>query len=248
MDEKEKFKHLYHRQLVESLFDDYAETFEDHLVESLGYRGPEAIREVVGRLTPAESDGMFGTVVDLGCGTGLCGAVVRGVARRLVGVDISSGMAEVARQKGRDGQAGSPGELYDELVVRDAAAACQAMPEGSADLVIAGDMFIYVWDMSRMLAAVARILRPTGTFIFTTERMEEGETEEGWVERVSERFAHSQSFISRALADAGLQLTACEASDLRGDGVSADGERAFVPGDLYVVCRLQSETAVSEIV
>lgn len=243
----DKFQHLYHRQLVESLFDDYAETFEDHLVQSLGYRGPQAMRAVVDRLAASESDGMFDTVVDLGCGTGLCGAVVRDVARKLVGVDISSGMVEVAREKGRDGQAGSAGQLYDELMVRDAAAALQAMPEESADLVIAGDMFIYVWSTSLILSAVARVLRPTGTCVFTTERMEDGETEEGWVERVSERFAHSRSFIARACADAGLELTSCEASDLRQDGLGGDGQAKYVPGDLYVVRRLQLETPASEV-
>ena len=45
-------------------------------------------------------------VLDAGCGTGLCGPLVAPYARRLVGVDLSRGMLEQAREK----------NVYDELV------------------------------------------------------------------------------------------------------------------------------------
>ena len=92
---------------VRRLFDQHAPEFDQALVERLDYRGPElllgAVRAVAGT-TPR-----FGSVLDLGCGTGLAGAAFRPFCDWLVGVDISPGMIEQARGKG----------LYDRLVVGD---------------------------------------------------------------------------------------------------------------------------------
>ena len=49
-------------------------------------------------------------VLELGCGTGLCAALFRSAAARLVGVDVSARMLERARARG----------LYDELLLGDA--------------------------------------------------------------------------------------------------------------------------------
>jgi SAM-dependent methyltransferase len=49
-------------------------------------------------------------VLELGCGTGLCAALFRPAAARLVGVDVSARMLERARARG----------LYDELLLGDA--------------------------------------------------------------------------------------------------------------------------------
>src|SRR3954469_556451 len=75
---------------VRRLFDQHAPEFDRALVERLDYRGPqlllEAARAHVG-LPPK-----FGSVLDLGCGTGLSGAAFRPYCDWLTGVDISPGM------------------------------------------------------------------------------------------------------------------------------------------------------------
>ena len=45
-------------------------------------------------------------ILDVGCGTGLCGALLSPYARRLVGVDLSDRMLDQARER----------NIYDELV------------------------------------------------------------------------------------------------------------------------------------
>jgi len=72
--------------------------------------------------------------VDLGCGTGLCGVWLRGRAARLVGVDLSARMLEIAAAR-RD-EAGQP--LYDQVVQEDVGVALAAMR--NIELVVAADV------------------------------------------------------------------------------------------------------------
>src|SRR6185503_17156267 len=73
---------------VKDLFDSYADRFDDELVEWLHYRTPELLEQLVLRNPPpAPLD-----ILDLGCGTGLCGPLLRPIARRLTGVDLSPNM------------------------------------------------------------------------------------------------------------------------------------------------------------
>src|SRR5262245_33223444 len=74
---------------VERTFDDFAASFESKL-ERLSYRAPALVAAML------DDDGLERSqrldVLDAGCGTGLCGAMVAPFARRLVGVDLSQGM------------------------------------------------------------------------------------------------------------------------------------------------------------
>lgn len=213
-------KALLHRQAVEELYDDYAETFEEHLVGKLDYRGPDIIAGLVERFAVLQGLGDVSVIMDLGCGTGLCGSRVRRFTPRLVGIDVSEGMLELARAKGTDGRVGGPGQLYDELLAMDAVVGLAKQPLGSVDHIIAGDVFIYVWSVERLLQACAAALRQNGTLIFTTERMEEGECEKGWIKRESERFAHSRTFITKLCEQQGFKLEHCERVSLRREAQS----------------------------
>src|SRR4029077_18883888 len=91
---------------VRTLFDQYAPRF-DRALEDLGYRAPALLRDAV-----TAHGTRFGTMLDLGCGTGLAGAALRPQVDWLVGVDLSPKMIEEARRKG----------VYDRLAVGDIAA------------------------------------------------------------------------------------------------------------------------------
>ncbi len=66
------------RAYVEALFDQYAATFDRHLVEKLAYRGPQILVDAVERAAPGQ---IFAHMLDLGCGAGLAGAAFRPRAR-----------------------------------------------------------------------------------------------------------------------------------------------------------------------
>ena len=169
------------RRYVEALFDDYAADFQSHVVEELGYRGFEVL------LKPLLDTGKrYRHVLDLGCGTGLCGPLIAPQADIIDGVDVSSAMLEEARKLG----------VYRELIHADLGeflAATALRP----DLILAADVFIYVGDLAAVFRSVRRILEPGGCLAFTVELAREGQD----IQLLpSLRYAHSEAYIRR-LAD-----------------------------------------------
>ncbi|MFT3687998.1 methyltransferase domain-containing protein [Paenirhodobacter sp.] len=165
---------------VEALFDQYAGRFEDSLVGALGYRAPQRLR--------AGLPGRFGRALDLGCGTGLMGAELRPAVDWLEGWDIS---AEMLREAGAKG-------IYDRLEKRDLSAppACA----GAWDLITAADVFSYLGALEGIIGWAAVALRPAGRLAFTVERHDGT----GYVLRDSRRYAHSEVYVRKLLADHGF--------------------------------------------
>ncbi|HEX2878514.1 MAG TPA: tetratricopeptide repeat protein, partial [Polyangiaceae bacterium] len=85
---------------VQSTFDSFAASFDEQLA-AVEYRGPELISQAIAGMasTGAATTGIS-SILDAGCGTGLCGKVLRPAAAKLTGVDISSKMLERARELG----------------------------------------------------------------------------------------------------------------------------------------------------
>ena len=79
---------------VRTTFDNFAPGFDSHLRE-LRYRMPEEIARLLGARATEVLD-----ILDLGCGTGLCGVALRNQKRRLVGVDLSPKMLHYAADRG----------------------------------------------------------------------------------------------------------------------------------------------------
>jgi predicted TPR repeat methyltransferase len=187
---------------VRALFDEYALKFEGHLVGELKYSVPWDLKEAVVRLRPGAKEL---DILDLGCGTGLCGELFRGMAREMTGVDISLKMVEVARGRKAEGRA-----CYD-AVWHGHITEALARFEGAMDVILAADVFIYVGGLEEVMPAAARALRAGGLFAFSLERHDG----EGFVLR--HRFAHSMSYVERVAREAGLTVRVKEACHLRND-------------------------------
>jgi predicted TPR repeat methyltransferase len=200
------------RAYVAELFDTYADAFDSHLVHQLRY---EAHRRLVEGLL-AHAPGPYDSALDLGCGTGLCGPLVRPIARRLAGVDVSEGMLAKARALG----------AYDRLEHGDLVEVL-GRPEERHDLVLAADVFIYVGDLApvfeRLRAVMAR-----GVFCFSAELLEEG----GGDYRLlpSLRYAHSAAYLLRLARQHGFEAIASERAAVR------EEQREAIEG-LYVYLR-----------
>lgn len=145
------------QNLVVELFDRYAEKFDAELVESLKYGGPGHLRDAVERVLGPRAGAL--DILDAGCGTGLCGAAFKPFARRIDGIDLSPGMIAKAREKA----------IYAELTVGEVTETLSRM-RARYDLVIAGDVLMYIGDIAPLLTAVRGVLRSTGHFAFTIER------------------------------------------------------------------------------
>ena len=189
---------------VEALFDQYAGNFDAALVEKLGYRVPELLDGAI----RAQRD-RFDHAIDLGCGTGLMGARLRPIAGFLEGYDISAAMLRKAEAK----------RIYDKLAKADLQS-IRLAPE-SADLVTAADVFMYVGALDGVFATVAAALKAGGLFAFSVEAHA---GPEDVVLRASRRYAHSEAYLRRLLAEAGLSVVSLERADIRMDrGAAIEG-------------------------
>jgi len=194
--------------LVAGLFDFYAARFETDLVQNLKYQGPRLLHDaVLGVLgTPARPL----DILDIGCGTGLCGVAFRPLARRLDGIDLSPRMLALASEKG----------IYTTLTQGEIAATLAGLAP-TYDLVIAGDVVIYIGDLAPLCAAVARALRPGGLFALTTEKGDG----EGYALVSSGHYRHGPGYVRAVAARTGFVVR--HASDCvirfeKGDGTAGE--------------------------
>lgn len=198
-------------EYVRELFDKYAHKFDQHLTQGLEYRTPTLLDRLLRQVLSSGSTAGGGmAVLDLGCGTGLCGPLLRDLAARLVGIDLSPGMIEKAHEKA----------VYDELAVADAVATLEAAPQ-TYDLVIAADVFPYIGRVDEVFRACRGALRNDGLFAFSTEADESIDT---YVLRPTNRYAHAAAYLRQEAARAGFVEAGFESVVLRKDrGKPVDG-------------------------
>jgi predicted TPR repeat methyltransferase len=169
------------RAYVQNLFDQYAHDFEQHLVGQLGYCGHSVLVEQL----PPNCPTRFPSVLDLGCGTGLCAPLLRLKSERLFGVDLSPAMIEKSRQT----------KLYDVLTVNDVRDYL-AHEVTKFDFVVAADVLIYVGELERLFTLLSQRMVAGGWFAFTVENSIDGSDVQLFT---SLRYGHSADYI-RALA------------------------------------------------
>jgi predicted TPR repeat methyltransferase len=156
------------------------------------------------------------SALDLGCGTGLCGPLVKAIADRVDGVDLSAAMLDKARALG----------AYDRLEQAELVEHLERT-ERRHDLVLAADVFIYVGALESVFSGVQRVLQPGGIFCFSVEQAAD---EVDFELRTSLRYAHSQRYLRRLAAQAGFEMMRLHAQPIRED------QRRSIAG-LYVYMR-----------
>ncbi|MGB5232635.1 MAG: tetratricopeptide repeat protein [Desulfoprunum sp.] len=188
-------------EYVRTVFNGYADGFDDSLVQGLGYRVPEGLRRGVGLL--AGADRTFAHLLDLGCGTGLVGAAFADICRCLTGVDLAEAMIIRTRSK----------QLYQHLLV-DGIIPFLGATDGRYDLVTLADVLIYLGDPEPMLAAVHRKTTDDALLCFSIET---AETPTYRLQSTG-RFAHCPDFIGRLAAGTGWTVRHREVVQLRREG------------------------------
>ena len=187
------------RAYVQALFDDYADGFDQHLLDVLGY---QAHRQLVTPLAGLQAE-PFDSALDLGCGTGLCGPLLRPIVRHLEGIDLSQPMLDQAAARG----------VYDRLLQADLAQHLRDTP-ARHDLVVAADVFIYVGDLDEVFSGVRRVLLPGGVFCFSVEQSADDRP----VALTAQlRYAHSLAYLEGLAGRHGLRLLRSAAEPIRRD-------------------------------
>ncbi len=187
------------RQCVQGLFDDYAAGFDAHLVGTLKYQGHTVLVENLRAL----GERRFRCALDLGCGTGLCGPLLRPLVERLVGIDLSPNMLDRARALA----------AYDALLHAEIGEYLCSTDE-RYDLVVAADVFIYVGDLEPVFAGVQRVMEPRGVFCFSAERPERDEDLEL---KPTLRYGQSERYVRELARRHGFDITAFVHRPLRED-------------------------------
>jgi predicted TPR repeat methyltransferase len=197
---------------VRRLFDQYAGRYDAALTEHLHYRGPTLLHDAVEIVMQAAGRPLrFGSMLDLGCGTGLGGAAFRPVVDWLVGVDLSPAMIAQATAKG----------LYDRLATNNLAdfLAGEIAEKGAYHLVLAADVFVYVNDLAPILAQIAQILAPDALLAFTVE----SHSGDGIKLLPTLRYAYGEAYLRGALDKSSLTpLHLAEASVRSEKGAPVD--------------------------
>ena len=121
------------REYFEELFDQFAEGYEETLAK-INYNLPKIIASKLGSVE--------GTIVDLGCGSGLIGKELKSDKNFIIGIDLSQKMLDLAKKTGR----------YGELIKGDIVKFLNERKFSEAT-IIAADVFCYFGDLAPVIEA-----------------------------------------------------------------------------------------------
>jgi predicted TPR repeat methyltransferase len=166
-----------------ALFDGYADRYDAHLTQSLHYQVPQLLWQMVKQV---KADADHTHILDLGCGTGLCGELFKTAANAITGVDLSTNMLAKAAKK----------NIYQQLIQSDIVTFLTRQQAEQYDLIIVGDVLVYLGDLTHFFASVACRLKSHGLLVFNTEMSEQ----DNYQMTASGRFAHSKAYLDSLLA------------------------------------------------
>ena len=183
-------------EYTRTLFDSLAGGFDTRLLGDLIYKGPEIVMQALDDAKVNESQ-ILGRVADLGCGTGLQGALLKSAgAKYIYGVDASNKMLRQARLKG----------CYDLLAEGDIVVGLKTYSK-YFDTVVATDTFPYLADLDPIMSAAYGALVTGGRMVFTVERLEEKyHGVRGHVLQITGRVAHKASYVLETAQEVGFQV------------------------------------------
>jgi len=178
-------------EYAKNLFDNYALYYEKHMTETLGYSVPHRMAHILHQLIP---NMQVARALDLGCGTGLSGVILRELSQHLTGVDLSSKMLAHARDKA----------LYDELIESEIMAYFNQLNSKNIqyNLITAADVLPYFGDLSPLFEHVNTYLAPEGLFILTHEISDQAH----WRLQTTARFAHHPRYLIALAEEHGFQV------------------------------------------
>ena len=186
---------------MRDLFDDYADTFEQDLLNDLNYIVPNLMGKEIKKLTKPrnrQNKRYFSSALDLGCGTGLVSEAIKGVVAKIDGVDLSEKMIKVAVEHQR----------YDDTYLREMSAFLldETVGKPKYDLIVCGDALVYLGDLSSVFKGVSKRLSNKGVFCFSVETLGSG----SFSLCPTGRYAHSDRYIRELSNGSGFELLAAK--------------------------------------
>jgi predicted TPR repeat methyltransferase len=186
---------------VEEVFDSFAGSFDAKLA-ALEYRAPQLVGEAVACVLGEARQDL--QILDLGCGTGLCGSYLRGYAQSLVGIDLSGNMLERARARG----------YYTSLIKADLVVYLRTC-DSSHDVIVCADTLCYFGRLDEMVKSTRASLRRGGYFVFTVEAHE---SPDEFRLNPNGRYSHAEFYIRDLLKKTEFRVLSLSTDQLRTEG------------------------------
>lgn len=191
-------------EFIRETFDAFAPDF-DATLESLEYQAPSLIEKELEKYISLSLFKKY-KILDLGCGTGLCGLKLKKYAKfkGMIGVDLSEKMLAKAKERG----------IYSELICEDI---CTYLESSSNfyDIITASDVWTYFGDLTRAFVRVSKSLISGGLFVFTIS--ENTENNKDFYMVPSGRFVHNINYIEKLLKSSGLKTLSATKCVLRNE-------------------------------
>lgn len=199
------------RDYVEELFDNYADEFDSSLVDKLEYRIPRIMSKMI--LKESKSD-FLGSIMDLGCGTGLFGIEIKQFCEYIEGIDLSEKMLRKAQEK----------NIYNKLIKQDIITYLST-ESLNFNYFVSTDVFIYIGDLSNVFQLIKSRNKIGGKLAFSTEDYDG----DGFFLEKTGRYSHSKKYIEGLCEKYGYQLQYFENLPLRKDNDQ------YIRGGLYLL-------------
>jgi predicted TPR repeat methyltransferase len=187
-------------EYIKKLFDYYADNFDNHLLNDLGYNVPDKMLKV---FTDHTEHYNRQHLLDLGCGTGICGDKFHDLFDHLTGVDLSDKMIEKSNEK----------NFYDELHNCDIGVFLDNYAT-EYDLVIAADVFVYIGNIAELVKIIYEKQKKNGYFMFSIESSFKHNT---FHLRDTGRYSHNVSYIKTILGNSLYKIIATVPTTIRNE-------------------------------
>ena len=199
------------REYVENLFDSYASKFDQSLTGTLNYNIPKELAKII---KTNQFIDPIGSVLDIGCGTGLLGVEIEQYCNNLEGIDLSNAMLDQARAK----------NIYNRLIHCDI---IEYLSTANLDFdyFLAADVFIYVGELQDVFRLIKSRNKRKGRLAFSTEH----KLEKGFSLEPSGRYSHSKAYIDGLCKKYDYRLSHFSKTNLRKQ------KDEFLKGGLYLL-------------
>ena len=175
-------------QLVRETYEKKAHSWDTDINrEKMEFLGPQHIKEAFEKIYTQSHDL---DILDLGCGSGLCGEFLQNHSQTLIGVDLSQHMLAKAREK----------DIYNTLVNNDIVQYLNSS-DTMFDVITGSGILIFFGDLEVLLNTIKLKLKPGGRFIFTLYKSKENNIEV----RENIHFAHSADYVQNTAHKYGLK-------------------------------------------
>ena len=185
--------------------------FPQSLVEKLEYKTPKILTNITAKV---HGSGSWGSVLDLGCGTGLTGVEIKEFCSNLEGIDLSNKMLQQAKIT----------NVYDKLTHVDIVDYL-SITELNFDYFISTDVFVYVGNLSEVFRLIKSKNKKPGKLVFSTEHTEK----DGFHLEKSGRYSHSKRYIESLCEKFSYSISHFSETNLRKEN------GAFLTGGIYLL-------------